>query len=408
MKKIKFLAFSVFAALALFLAGCDNGASLEDDSGTNTTQISDSGNTEKESSGDEKTDNSTTDDVESPAATYTVTIAENIENGTVTANKTSGIKAGETITLTITPAITDEDDYELDELSVKNGETAVTINNNAFTMPAGNVTVTATFKKIVYIGSKKPSIAKEVGDIVFNDGSAMPYTKGLTFTNAQKSAAIAIIFYKGTTLNSDIYATDEEGNVTWKTGDSETVRTLGVGVKLHGDLETSVWCRLTKANDTANAYKMNIKTIQCILEENEGTYTYTGDKNGSDNLEQIAAFLNAKGVTDDTATAANYPAFYFAKNYSTKATNLGTIYESGWYLPSIAELLELFKEKAEVNAAIKAVGGNGFNNSSYWSSTQSNTDDTQSISLSFNNGDGSRRSSSKRNDLFMCVIREFN
>ena len=152
----------------------------------------------------------------------------------------------------------------------------------------------------------------------------------------------------------------------------------------------------------------DIKTIQCILEENEGTYTYTGDKNGSDNLEQIADFLNATdGVTDDTATAANYPAFYFAKNYSTKATNLGTIYESGWYLPSIAELLELFKEKAEVNAAIKAVGGNGFNNSSYWSSTQSNTDDAKSVSLSFNNGDGSRRSSYKKNELFMCAIREF-
>ena len=49
MKKIKFLALSAFAALTLILAGCDNGASLDDDSGTDTTQISDSGNTEKES-----------------------------------------------------------------------------------------------------------------------------------------------------------------------------------------------------------------------------------------------------------------------------------------------------------------------------------------------------------------------
>ena len=41
----------------------------------------------------------------------------------------------------------------------------------------------------------------EVGDIVFSDGSATPYSNTLSLSDAQKGAAIAIIFYKGTTLN---------------------------------------------------------------------------------------------------------------------------------------------------------------------------------------------------------------
>ena len=72
--------------------------------------------------------------------TYTVTIASGITNGTVSTNKTSA-KTGETVKLTVTP----NDGYEIDTLSVKNGDTEITVTNNQFTMPAGNVTVSASF-----------------------------------------------------------------------------------------------------------------------------------------------------------------------------------------------------------------------------------------------------------------------
>jgi hypothetical protein len=75
--------------------------------------------------------------------TYAVTVAEGIENGTVSADPTVA-EAGETITLTITP----NDDYELDELTVMAGETPVTVTDNTFVMPASAVTVSATFKEI--------------------------------------------------------------------------------------------------------------------------------------------------------------------------------------------------------------------------------------------------------------------
>ena len=76
---------------------------------------------------------------------YTVTVAET-DNGTVTPDKPTATE-GETVTLTVTP----EEGYELETLTVKKGEievptTAGENNTYTFTMPAGDVTVTATFK----------------------------------------------------------------------------------------------------------------------------------------------------------------------------------------------------------------------------------------------------------------------
>ncbi|MBQ8136993.1 MAG: InlB B-repeat-containing protein [Clostridia bacterium] len=72
---------------------------------------------------------------------YTVTVLDGMEHGTVTADKeTAG--EGDTVTLTITP----DAGYKPDTLTVKQGETDVTVDEkNQFTMPAGDVTVSATF-----------------------------------------------------------------------------------------------------------------------------------------------------------------------------------------------------------------------------------------------------------------------
>ena len=77
---------------------------------------------------------------------YTVTI-KSVTNGTVTADKMSA-EAGQTVTLTVAAA----DGYELDSLKVNNGAVAVTDAGSGkytFTMPAGHVEVTATFKAVV-------------------------------------------------------------------------------------------------------------------------------------------------------------------------------------------------------------------------------------------------------------------
>lgn len=79
--------------------------------------------------------------VPTPSAYYTITVSD-AQNGTV---KASPLKAfnGETITLTTYPAA----GYKLKEFIVKDKDgKAITVTNNQFTMPDGNVTVAAEFE----------------------------------------------------------------------------------------------------------------------------------------------------------------------------------------------------------------------------------------------------------------------
>ena len=45
-----------------------------------------------------------------------------------------------------------------------------------------------------YYGSNAPGSTLSVGDIVFNDGSSMPYSSTMSLSDAQKAAAVAVIF----------------------------------------------------------------------------------------------------------------------------------------------------------------------------------------------------------------------
>ena len=75
--------------------------------------------------------------------TYAVNIASGIQNGSISANP-SNAAADATVTLTVTPA----QGYVLESLTVTDANSqTVTVNNNQFTMPASDVTVTATFKE---------------------------------------------------------------------------------------------------------------------------------------------------------------------------------------------------------------------------------------------------------------------
>ena len=81
--------------------------------------------------------------------TYTVTVDENIANGTVVVNPTT-YTAGQTVTLAVNP----DEGYTLTDLTVTNtatGEPVTVSENNTFVMPDGNVTVTAVFEKVYTI-----------------------------------------------------------------------------------------------------------------------------------------------------------------------------------------------------------------------------------------------------------------
>ena len=236
-----------------------------------------------------------------------------------------------------------------------------------------------------YIGTKSPSEAKSVGDIVFSDGSATPYTEELLLSESQKSKAVAVIFYVGTELN---------------TGDNDTNRTLGVGLTHTSGL---AWC-----TESANADNKNITTIQCHANGSAETVTFTGDKDGSDNLSQIGTFLVDYIDTDDTTSDANYPAFYFSKAYAKQNESRvsNTAYADGWYLPTLAELFQIWKNKKMIDAVGSLCGGSQFGSKKYWSSSQYASDNTYASIFDFGSGDLGYYIK-HLDEVSVCSIRDF-
>ena len=238
---------------------------------------------------------------------------------------------------------------------------------------------------VTYIGTKSPTEAKAVGDIVFSDGSATAYTSGLTLTDEQKAAAVAVIFYAGSA--SDILG----------------AKTLGVGLKNTNDETTKTFAFARDASgNTAEGYNTNITAIQCTPSESgdgkAATATFTGDLDGSDNWTALCAAVNDEG------TSGNYPAWEWVNAYATTA-NLTGEYASGWYLPTVAELCMLYRAKDTVNAALEKAGGTKIADAYHWSSSQSSTN-SNAWMVKFDNG--KLMDTYKGNKWYVCGVRAFN
>ena len=259
--------------------------------------------------------------------TYEVTV-EQPKNGTVTAKPTTDVAEGAEVTLEIEP----ETGYKLDELTVKDGgnnavsTTEVTAGAKyTFKMPASNVKVSATFKATGSFGSKASPDA--VGDIVFKDGSAEPYTADLT--DAQKQAAVAVIFFKDAT------------------------KKLGVGLKQGTGL---AWATGTTGRTT----KFN-----------------TSETDGSGNWDVI----KAADSTGAAAAATNYPAFNFANTYGVSVAGNA----DDWYLPAKDELKNLCDNYRASGSAVKealdkCTGTIDLSTGCFWSSSQYASYDNGAIS----------------------------
>ena len=232
---------------------------------------------------------------------------------------------------------------------------------------------------VTYVGTKAPTEAKAVGDIVFTDGSATAYTSGLTLTNEQKSKAVAVIFYAGS-------ASDTLG-----------AKTLGVGLhNATGDGNKLAW-----AKNGVNGYNTYITAIQCTPDgdEDAATATFSGDLDGSNNWQALC------DAVSDEGTSGNYPAWEWVNAYATTA-NLTDDYASGWYLPTVAELSMLYRVKDTVNSALEKAGGTKIADAFYWSSSQCASDTNFAWVVWFNNG-YLRSNFGKSNDLSVCTVRAF-
>ncbi|MBQ8836879.1 MAG: InlB B-repeat-containing protein [Clostridia bacterium] len=154
---------------------------------------------------------------------YTVTVSDSIENGTVKADVSKAAE-GDTVTLTVTP----DDGYVLDILTVKDADdNDVTVTDNTFTMPAKAVTVTATFKVKVNYPDGTIIIPLDTNGVPTSiSGTGWTYDSGtntLTLTNGYSYAVDgeceAIVNNSGTIVGGTYNNTVNnvgDGDTTWK------------------------------------------------------------------------------------------------------------------------------------------------------------------------------------------------
>lgn len=235
---------------------------------------------------------------------YAITVASGITNGSLSVSSTANY--GETVTVTATP----HEYYALDSISVTNNGSALTLtgegNTRTFTMPAASVTVTATFK-ITPIGTKnKPT---EVGDIIFNDGTALPASvyNNRELIKREKENSIAIV-------------ASVNGN-----------KCLTVGL-----LQYPV-ANLCDSNSIGNT---NTVVFSC----NDSSKTRDYICNGKDNI-----------ITDYNG-GDNYPAMLAAQNYKGKMNNLKEFKKNNWLIPTKDELLAIYNNKSVLIAASEKIG----------------------------------------------------
>ena len=250
------------------------------------------------------------------------------------------------------------------------------------TVPKTTGTYTVNLK---YAGMTKPKTFTvreySVGDIVYSDGSISKTALTTTAT------PVAVIFRA-------------------KSGEKPA---LGVGLKQSES--TLMW-----AKNGTKGYTTTFTSIICIPSAtgtgaaNNVTFETPNEKDtdGSDNWSSICG----EDTVDTENAATNYPAFDWVNKYGTSiASGLsGTGYTGGWYMPSIAELCELYREHKKigsvVTAALTAVGGTQFRTDNYyWSSSQSGSNDGGAWGLDFS--DGSIYGYYKDNLKCVCCVRAF-
>ena len=217
-----------------------------------------------------------------------------------------------------------------------------------------------------------------VGDVMLSDGTKVDYQENQTFTDEQKSKAVAVIFgfRNGVPLGVGLYNSSSgtnSGEKVWAPSG-----TTGYNTEF-----TGIVCTPSKTGSGAAS-----------------TATFTGDTYGSDNWDYICS-VDPEGTTDP---AANYPAFNYVLNYAT-TFSLPEGYKDGWYMPSIAELAEIYKNKEAVNSVLSAIDGIQIYSSCYWSSSQYSSFYIYAWELDFS--DGYLGYNAKCYNNYVCCVRAF-
>ena len=217
-----------------------------------------------------------------------------------------------------------------------------------------------------------------VGDVLLNDDTIIPFdADNISFTEEQKQNAICVLAYF-----------NDYG--------------IPVGVGLYNSMSGVNNGKYQWAPKNSIGYDSKFSKIVCTpSDEGSGkanSVTFTGDIDGSDNWTYICS----EDSLGELNASIYYPAFDYVNNY---AANFGLIgkYGDGWYMPTIAELCFIYKNKNVLNLIINALGGVQFEDR-YYSSSQ-NEVGIGTWFLRFSTGYVGK--TPKDYDNYICVVRPF-
>ena len=197
------------------------------------------------------------------------------------------------------------------------------------------------------------SVQYEIVDIILADGSVVKRADFTSVDNSNLPIAVAAGFR-------------EDG------------KAFGVGV--HRSDAPLQW-----AADDSVGYATNFMDTACTQ---KSEFAFLGDQDGSDNWEVICVQDNE----DSVDAADNYPAFYFVNTYA-EHYHLSGDYAMGWYMPSIAELCDIYQNCNAVNDSLQCIyrldnqaAMNGLETNWYWSASQAGKADDYAWFVHYYNG----------------------
>ena len=222
------------------------------------------------------------------------------------------------------------------------------------TVSCGTASATTILKVIESVAS-----SYAVGDIILTNGTKVSVANVATYTIDENNKPIGVV-----AMISDVY-------------EVPTPKVIG----LQKSASILMW-----APEDTKGYNTKFTNIICTPSQTgtgaASTATFTGDTEGSDNWAEICD-VDPEGTQD---AATNYPIFNFANTYGTTAGLTGTGYENGWYVPSLAELCEVYKNKEVIQTSLTKASGFNFGTASYWSSSQNASNYNLAYRVGFNNG----------------------
>ncbi len=224
----------------------------------------------------------------------------------------------------------------------------------------------------VYLKAPVKPKPDTIGDIVLEDGTAVAYENRSKLSETQKWHSIAVIFYDGK-------ASTDLGNCVLGVGLAE-----GIGNWCY-DTETASYIKIPEI--TANPIRWGepvthaefgkeVPVFGYPKRERQVTFTgaMDGQIRGTHNLSKVQSYLG-NDFHLEKMKAFEYCEKYKDQDGSRLKWIEDTKYQTGWYLPTIAELTELFAKVGLVNRCISDVYGKTIisfvaTNDYYWSSSQ--------------------------------------